>query len=86
MSDGILTPEEYAKMHRDSFRCAFDFLNSHFPPEDDLVWWEQAAKDVGEASVSQGENKLAVCLLAGVYDYIDYEFKKRRDQNGETDH
>ena len=26
-----MTPEEYAKVHQKAFRCAFDFLNQHFP-------------------------------------------------------
>lgn len=78
---GPQRPEEFARMHQRSFRTAFDFLASHFPPGDTPEWWEQAAKDVAEASISMAENKLAVGLLAGVYDYLDYEYK-RRGNNG----
>lgn len=79
------SPEEYAKLHQRSFRVAFDFLTSHFPPGQDPDWWLQAAKDVSAASILSGENKLVVELLAGVYEYLDYEYKRRRDQNGQAE-
>lgn len=85
MSEKILTPEEYAKRHKESFRCAFDFLNSHFPPPTDPDWWLKAAEDVSKASISCGENRLVIGLLMGVYDYLDEEYKLRRKENGEAD-
>ena len=75
----ILTPEQYVQKHQKAFRCAFDFLNKHFPPEDTPEWWEQTTKDVTEASISQGENKLIVGLLIGVFDYLDDERRIRRE-------
>lgn len=74
-----MTPEEYAKQHQKAFRTAFDFLTSHFPPVPGMEYWEQAAKDVTEASVLAGEGKLVNLLLTAVYDYLEDEWKKRRD-------
>lgn len=76
---GGMSPEEYAKMHQGSFRTAFDFLKQHFPPGDTPEWWEQTAKDASAASESQLDNPLAKKLLIGVYDYLEYEFKERRN-------
>ena len=73
----ILSAEEYAKRHKAAFRCAFDFLNQHFPPEDSAEWREQAIRDVGAASGSQLENRLAVELLAGVWEYLEDEIRRR---------
>lgn len=80
-----MSPEQYAKMHKDAFRCAFDYLNKHFPPGDTPEWWDQMARDAASASVSQGDNLLAMELLIGVCNYLDKECIKRRDNNGETD-
>ena len=79
-----LSPEEYVKMHQRSFRAAFDYLTAHFPPGQDDAWWIQAAKDLSDASVCAGENKLVTGLLIGVYDYLTYEYERRKN-NGETD-
>ena len=78
-----MTPEEYAKMHQKAFRCAFDYLNQHFPQGKEPEWWEQAAKDLSAFSISAGENRLVIELLSGVYDYLEYIWKERK--NGETD-
>lgn len=75
----ILTPAEYVQQHRDSFRIAFDFLNSHFPPDDSLSWWEQTAKDASESSIKAAENKLVIGLLIGIMDYLEDEWRQRRD-------
>lgn len=80
-----MSPEEYLKQHQKAFRTAFDFLTSHFPPGMDPEWWEQAARDVSAASIEAGENKLVIGLLIGVYDYLEDEYKRRRNQSGETD-
>ena len=79
-----MTPEEYAKMHQKAFRCAFDYLNQHFPPGQNPEWWEQAAKDLSAFSISAGETTLVIELLSGVYDYLEYEWKERRKANGGT--
>lgn len=76
-----MTPAEYAKQHQKAFRTAFDFLNAHFPPENDLVWWEKLAKDCSDASVEAGENKLVIGLLIAVTDYLE-EVRKERKDNG----
>lgn len=72
-----MTPEEYAKMHQKAFRCAFDYLNKHFPPGQDSEWWEQAVKDLSAFSIAAGENRLAVELLSGVYDYLESVWKEK---------
>ena len=77
-----MTPEQYAALHPKMFRVAFDFLNSHFPPEDTDEWWKQTAQDCGDASVKAGENQLAIYLLAGIMDYLNDENMKRRKENG----
>lgn len=69
-----MTPEEYAKAHKQAFRVAFDFLNAHFPPGPEPEWWEQTARD---ASAASGDNELTLRLLIGVLDYLDYEWKRR---------
>ena len=74
------SPEEYAIEHQRSFRTAFDFLTQHFPPGSDADWWEKTAQDASDASILAGENKLVVKLLAAVYDYLEYEFKRREGQ------
>lgn len=79
-----MTPEEYAKMHQKAFRCAFDYLNQHFPPGREPEWWEQAAKDLSAFSVAAGENRLVVELLSGVYDYLEYVWKERKE-HGEAE-
>jgi len=75
-----LTPEQYYAEHQKAFRCAFDFLNKHFPPGD-LAWWEQASNDLKNAA--DGQNQLAHFLLIGVYDYLNEEWKRRN--LGETE-
>ena len=76
--------EEYANRHAKSFRTAFDFLTAHFPPADDPEWWKAVSLDASMASAKQGENKLVIGLLIGVMDYLEDEWKKRR-QNSETE-
>ena len=79
-----MTPEEYAKMHQKAFRCAFDYLNQHFPPRMDPEWWEQAAKDLSKFSIAAGENRLVIELLSGVYDYLEFIWKERREEDGKA--
>lgn len=77
-----MTPGEYAQSHQKAFRTAFDFLTSHFPPGMDAEYWQQAAKDITVASVLAGEGKLVNGLLSAVYNYLEDEWIKRRDENG----
>ena len=72
-----MTPEEYAKEHQKAFRTAFDFLNAHFPPAEDPVWWDQTAKDCSAASVKAGEGVLTTELLTSVMIYLGKEYKRR---------
>ena len=73
-----MTPEEYARMHQISFRKAFDFLNSHFPPGNGMDWWKQAGEDIVKVSADGGDNRLLTGLLTGVFDYLELEWKRRR--------
>ena len=75
------TPAEYAQEHQRAFRCAFDFLNAHFPPGDTPEWWEQTAQEASAASESQLDNHLAMGLLIGVYNYLESEYTRRRQEN-----
>ena len=74
-----MTPEEYVKSHQKAFRVAFDFLNTHFPPENDASWWEQVAVDASQATVMAGETPLVIQLMIGVINYLDDERRKRYD-------
>ena len=73
-----MTPEEYAKMHKEAFRVSFDYLNTHFPPGDDPAWWDQAAKELSASCVKAGENVFVIELLNAVYNYLGHEYDKRR--------
>lgn len=73
-----MTPDQYAEMHRKAFRYAFDYLNSHFPPETDDAWWENAAKELSDTSVAAGENDLVLELLNAVFTYIGKEYERRK--------
>jgi hypothetical protein len=81
----MMTAEQYAKMHKEAFRCAFDYLNQHFPPGDDQAWWERTAKDVSYASMSQDDNLLAMELLTAVCNYLEKEYLQRREDDAKTD-
>lgn len=72
-----MTPEEYAKIHQKAFRCAFDFLNEHFPPQQEEEWWLKTAKECSAASAAFGENVLVIGLLNGIMDYLGDEYKRR---------
>ena len=80
-----MTPEEYAKLHQKAFRCAFDFLNEHFPPGDTNEWWEKTAQECSAASVAFGETPIVMELLTAIMNYLGEEYK-RRNGHGGTDH
>ena len=79
-----MTPEEYAKLHQKAFRCAFDFLNEHFPPEDDEEWWLKTTRDCSAASVAFGETDIVTELLTAVMNYIGHEYHRRKN-DGKAD-
>jgi len=79
-----MTPEEYAKLHQKAFRCAFDFLNEHFPPQQEEEWWLKTAKECSAASVAFGENELVLEMLTAIMNYLGKEHK-RRFGNGKVD-
>ena len=79
-----MAPEAYAKMHKEAFRHAFNFLNAHFPPMNDKEWWLQLAKDASAASIECKENDLVIELLIAVCNYLEIE-RKRRYVNGTED-
>ena len=72
-----MTPEQYYAKHQRAFRCAFDFLNAHFPPVQDPGWWLKASEDIKAADDNEHGNQLATLLLIGVWDYLDSELKRR---------
>ena len=72
-----MTPEEYAKLHQKAFRCAFDFLNEHFPPQQEDEWWLKTAKECSAASVAFEETPLVLELLTAIMNYLGDEYKRR---------
>lgn len=81
-----MTTQDYYQQHQRSFRCAFDFLNRHFPPGEEIEWWEQVTREASKASAEQKDNKLTMELLGGVMNYLEYEWKRRRQEHGEAEH
>ena len=80
-----MTPEEYANLHRKAFRCAFDFLNEHFPPGDTDEWWLKTAKECSAASVAFDESPIVIELLNAIMNYLGNEYQKRREESGSVD-
>ena len=72
-----MTPEEYAKIHQKAFRCAFDFLNEHFPPQQDEEWWIKTAKECSAASAAFGETDIVLELLTAIMNYLGLEYNRR---------
>lgn len=80
------SPEDDARLHRESFRCAFDFLNAHFPPGQGEDWWVQTVKDAVKAISSvNGNRKLAEELVMGVYSYLEDDLERRKKDGGPED-
>lgn len=79
MTSENMSPEEIARMHQRSFRVAFDFLASHYPPLGTEEYWMNTSRDVGQASEKAGNNKLAIELLSGVLEYLSAEDKARKN-------
>ena len=72
-------PGTYAAMHKQAFRIAYDFLNDHFPPEHDPNWWDKTMGDVSLIGNMYGENKLVVCLITALIEYLSEEDERRRN-------
>ena len=83
--DEIWKPEEYATYHKMVFRAMFDFLNEHFPPGGEPEWWLQFTKDLETVSEQAKGGPLVNGMLTAIGDYLEEEYKKRRNQD-ETDH
>lgn len=79
------SPETYAEIHKQAFRIAFDFLNAHFPPENNDEWWKKTADDATLIGNMYGANRAAICLMTGVFEYLSEE-NERRKTNGTADH
>lgn len=77
--NNIWKPEEYATYHKMVFRTAFDFLNAHFPPQNDLDWWKKFSEDLGKASDQVKGGTLINGILIALSDYLEEEWKKRKD-------
>jgi hypothetical protein len=80
-----VTPEDYAKVHQKAFRCAFDFLNQHFPPGDTEEWWKQTAQDCSAASLAFGEAPIVIELLNGIMNYLGKEYHRRNEHGTAND-
>lgn len=80
--DPIWEPEQYHAYHKLVFRVVFDFLNTHFPPGNGPDYWEKFAEDIGKASDQFKGGKLGNGMLVAVSDYLEEEYKKRRDADG----
>lgn len=74
----IWKPEEYAAYHKMVFRIIFDFLNTHFPPQLDLEWWEKLSADLAAASDKAKGGKLVDGMLVTIADYLEEEWRKRK--------
>ena len=74
----ILSASEYVTRHKQAFRTAFDYLNAHFPPEENEDWWMHAADQAALAIRNSDGNKLVENLVFAVFDYVEDECKKRR--------
>ena len=76
----IWKPEEYLAYHKLVFRIMFDFLNSNFPPHDDHEWWKNLSIATEEASRQAKGGKLTDGILLAICDYLEEEYKKRKEQ------
>ena len=75
----IWKPEEYAAYHKIVFRGMFNFLNSHFPPQDDPEWWKKLSEDLDKASEEMKGGRFVNGMLLAISDYLEDEWKKRKD-------
>lgn len=78
----IWKPEEYLAYHKLVFREMFNFLNTHFPPQEDPEWWKQFSADTDQISEKVKGGPLVNGILLAIGDYLEEEYKKRRRDNG----
>ena len=78
-NNDIWKPGEYAAYHKMVFRAMFDFLNTHFPPQDDLEWWKKLSEDLSTASEQAKGGPLVNGMLLAISDYLEEEWKKRKE-------
>ena len=81
---GILTPEEYATRHKQAFRSAFDYLNTHFPPKHDANWWGITSIDGSTEYAKHEDNRLLLYLLSAAVQYLEDETKLRKEETDEN--
>ena len=77
----IWQPEEYLAYHKLVFREMFNFLNTHFPPQEDPEWWKQLAIDTDQSGDKVKGGPLVNGMLLAICDYLEEEYKKRRCNN-----
>ena len=80
----IWKPAEYATYHKMVFRAMFNFLHEHFPPGTDPEWWLQYTKDLEATSEQVNGGPLVDGMLTAISDYIEDEYKKRREILGQA--
>lgn len=61
-----------------------DYWKTHTPgiddtPEDEIAYWEKAAKDVGEASAAGGNDPFLIGLLCEIMEELEREYKAIRE-------
>ena len=78
-NNDIWEPAEYATYHKIVFRTMFNFLNSHFPPQDDPDWWLKFSEDIGKTSDETKGGVLVNGMLSAIADYLEEEWRKRKD-------
>lgn len=64
------------------FRAAYRYFAAHPSPppvtdeEASAIWWQAAAKDIGEVSNSWNNHPLMMKLLIAVYEYLEDKAKE----------
>ena len=78
-ANDIWQPAEYAAYHKMVFRAMFDFLNAHFPPQDNPDWWIKLSEDLSMASYNAKGGTLVDGMLSAIADYLEEECRKRKE-------
>lgn len=69
--------ERETRLHKTAFRVAFDFLQSHWPPENTEEYWLKACDDIRYASYDNTTNELCQELLSAVLVYMSNSSKQQ---------
>lgn len=77
-----LSPREYAGMHKRAFREGFDYLNAHFPPQNDSEWWKKACDDLNAVMKRNNGNGMLTQMMIGVVTYLEEVNKARKEDAG----